>query len=254
MGGRFLGPGDELDLSLTPLLCVGYTLDLEDRMTRMAIEPQLETLRRSGSRILLASHDAATLRRLSDEVWWIEGDRIVAQGDPAEILRNYERHMAERLRETGRMNAPAPAPAMRRGDGRGELIALQTTDVRGELTSVWKSGEEAVIRVTVRYNTEVEYPVVGIMIRTRIGMEVYGTNTELEGVAVGPCRSGDVRTVSFRFACDLCPGYYTLTAASHDPDGITHDWLEDAVGFTVSDVRSTAGVANLRAAVSCSCE
>ena len=53
----------------------------------------------------------------------------------------------------------------------------------------------------------------------------------------------------FRFRCDLCPGEYTLTVASHDPDGVWHEWLDDVVAFTVADVRYTAGVANLRAAV-----
>ena len=48
----------------------------------------------------------------------------------------------------------------------------------------------------------------------------------------------------------LCPEEYTLTVASHDPDGVWHDWLEDAVSFAVSDDRYTAGVANLRAQVS----
>ena len=85
------------------------------------------------------------------------------------------------------------------------------------------------------------------MIRTRIGFEVFGTNTELENLPLGPCAPGDERSILFRFACTLCPQEYTLTAASHDRDGVWHDWREDAVAFTVTDARYTAGVANLRA-------
>jgi homopolymeric O-antigen transport system ATP-binding protein len=88
------------------------------------------------------------------------------------------------------------------------------------------------------------------MIRTRIGLNVYGTNTELEKLALGACSAGDALEVVFAFRCDLCPGEYTLTVASHDPDGVWHDWVEDAVAFSVSDHRYTAGVANLRARVS----
>jgi len=55
--------------------------------------------------------------------------------------------------------------------------------------------------------------------------------------------------VTWKFRCDLCPGDYTITVASHDPDGLWHDWLEDAVAFAVADDRFTAGVANLRARV-----
>ena len=56
-------------------------------------------------------------------------------------------------------------------------------------------------------------------------------------------------TLEFSFLCDLCPRVYTLTLASHDPDGSAHDWLDDAVAVTVTDERWTAGVANLRAKV-----
>ena len=61
---------------------------------------------------------------------------------------------------------------------------------------------------------------------------------------------GDALRLNFGFRCDLCPQVYTLTVASHDPNGVWHDWLEDAVSFSVTDPRPTAGVANLRAQVS----
>ena len=53
--------------------------------------------------------------------------------------------------------------------------------------------------------------------------------------------------IEFAFRCELCPGEYTITAASHDADGTAHDWLDDAVAISVTDSRYTAGVANLRA-------
>jgi len=101
----------------------------------------------------------------------------------------------------------------------------------------------------VRFKQEVSNPVIGIMIRSRVGIEVYGTNTELEKVALGKRAAGETVRITFRFNCDLCPQEYTLTAASHDPDGTRHDWLEDAVLISVADSRYTAGVANLRAQV-----
>jgi lipopolysaccharide transport system ATP-binding protein len=92
-------------------------------------------------------------------------------------------------------------------------------------------------------------PVIGIMIRSRVGLEVYGTNTDLEKVKLGKRGAGETVRVTFRFNCDLCAQDYTITVASHDPDGSRHDWLEDAVLVSVADSRYTAGVANLRAQV-----
>jgi lipopolysaccharide transport system ATP-binding protein len=88
-----------------------------------------------------------------------------------------------------------------------------------------------------------------MIVRTQIGFEVYGTSTAAERVAIGPRKAGESVTVVFAFLCDLCPQAYTLTLYSQDPDGAVHDWLDDAVAFTVTDERATLGVANLRAKV-----
>src|SRR6202012_3792502 len=113
-------------------------------------------------------------------------------------------------------------------------------DENGASATVFRSGEPATVRVTVRFSSQVPDPVVGIMIRTRIGLNVYGTNTELERLKLGPMETGDAVRVTYRFRCNLCPGEYTVTAASHDPDGVWHDWMEDAVAFSVCDSRYTA--------------
>lgn len=248
-GGLYIGAGDPLDLSPAPLVVISYAFDVLDAASRLNSEAELETLRRAGTTVVLASHDSALLGSVADEVWWLLNGKVQKKGDPREVLAEYARHSANRVRAAASGQSTPVAPSLRRGDGRAELISIETLGADSELSSSWHSGEPVAIRVTVHFHAAVENPVVGIMIRTRIGMEVYGTNTELENVRVGPCACGDLRTVRFEFACNLCPQYYTITAASHDPDGVWHDWLEDAVAVTVSDERYTAGVANLRATV-----
>jgi lipopolysaccharide transport system ATP-binding protein len=208
---------------------------------------QIDGLRRGGATTLLASHDEDLLRRVCDEIWWIRDGKLAGRGDPVEMLAAYRKHVAEQVRAWGEsVNAPL-APRVRRGDGRAELLSVETIGENSHPTMVWRSGELAVVRVTVRFRDAVADPVIGMMIRTRIGLNVYGTNTELERLKLGPCAAGQTLRLTFSFRCELCPGEYTLTVASHDPDGVWHDWLEDAVAFSVSDNRYTAGVANLRA-------
>jgi hypothetical protein len=151
------------------------------------------------------------------------------------------------VRGAGEGASGALTPRVRRGDGRAEVLRVETIGENGRATGVWRSGELAIVRIDVRFRDAVADPVIGMMIRTRIGLNVYGTNTELECLKLGPCAAGETLTVTFAFRCELCPQEYTLTVASHDPDGVWHDWLEDAVAFSVSDNRYTAGVANLRA-------
>ncbi|MDE3197590.1 MAG: Wzt carbohydrate-binding domain-containing protein [Acidobacteriota bacterium] len=205
--------------------------------------------RRAGRTFVLISHDEPLLEKCADEIWWIRDGELIARGDPAEILPEYRRYTAEQLRAAGHGIAAMLAPVIRNGDGRAALESIELTGENGQSSVVFRSGEQMSIRVTVKYAGAVEDPVIGILIRTRIGLNVYGTNTELEQLHPGPVAAGDTLRITYSFQCDLCPGDYTVTAASHDPDGVWHDWQEDAVAFAVSDSRYTAGVANLRARV-----
>jgi hypothetical protein len=231
------------------VIALDHTLAMQDAVTRARTVIELNRQRRACATILLASHELALLESICDEVWWLNEGELAHKGDPQETVAKYLRHVAEKVRSWGAGAAPELTPAFRRGDGRAELLSLETLGSDGRGSMVWKSGEDVSVRAAIGFHDAVSEPVVGLMIRTQIGFEVYGTNTELEGMRMGPCSAGEVWKVEFSFRCDLCPRPYTLTLASHDPDGAAHDWLDDAVAITVIDGRYTAGVANLRAKV-----
>lgn len=246
---RYLAPGDSVNLAPADVIALDQTLATQDALVRTRTVTGLDRLRRAGATVLLASHEERLLETLCDEVWWLEGGEIAAKGDPRQTLAQYRRFVADQVRAWGETIPPRLAPSSRRGDGRAEVVSIETLGANGQPTIVWKSGEYVGVRATVRFHEAVTGPVIGMLIRTRIGFEVYGTNTDREQVRMGPCKAGDAVTVLFQFLCDLCPQAYTLTLASHDPDGAVHDWIEDAVAFTVADERGTPGVANLRAKV-----
>lgn len=248
---RYVGPLDSLQLSPVDILLIEHSLAHHDALVRARALAGISRLRSGGCTVLIISHELDLLQSLCDEIWWLNAGQLERRGDPREVLDAYRENIAEKVRAwgatlTGSMSGPL-LPAMRRGDGRAEILSLETLGAEGNPTTVWRSGENASIRVTVRYHDAVEEPVIGVLIRTRIGLNVYGTNTELEKVSTGSCSAGTRMRVEFAFRCDLCPGEYTITAASHDADGTAHDWVDDAVAVSVTDSRYTAGVANLRA-------
>jgi ABC-type hemin transport system ATPase subunit len=246
---RYVALGESLNLAPAAVIALDHALATQDAVVRARTLTGLDRMRRGGATILLASHEDGLLELLCDEVWWLDGGHIAAKGDAKETLSKYRRHVAERVRAWGETIPARLAPAFRHGDGRAELMSIETFGPDNKPTIVWKSGDMATVRATVQYHAAVENPVLGLLIRTQVGFEVYGTNTGLEGIELGPRAVGDSVTVVFSFLCDLCPRAYTLTMASHDPDGTVHDWLDDAIAVTVTDDRSTAGVANLRAKV-----
>ncbi len=233
---RLVGPADPLDLTPIDVLLLDQALALRDGIARAHAATAIEQLRRSGSTILIYSHELDLLRRSCDEIWWLEGGRLAAKGDPGEVIDRYLRHLAQ-------CAAPSPlSPSQRSGDGAARVLAVETP-------AVWQSGEPAAIRVTVRFERPSEDPILGILIRNRIGLEIYGTNTRLENVTLGRRAAGDSISVTFAFDCLLAAGAYTVTVAAQDAGGLPHDWLEDAVAVTVVSSRPFAGLVNLRARV-----
>lgn len=231
------------------IVAINHTLATQDAFERFKSIAEMHRLRQSGSTILVASHELNLLELLADEVWWIDAGDLKMKGDPKLTISAYREHVASKVREWGGIVPYGLAPSFRHGDGRAEILSIETLGGDGNPTIVWKSGESVSVRAVVRFHEAVEQPQLGLMIRTRIGFEVYGTNTFLEGIEIGPKNPGDTVTIEFSFHCDLCPYAYTITMASHDPDGTAHDWLDDAIAVTVVDGRYTAGVANLRAKV-----
>jgi ABC-type hemin transport system ATPase subunit len=229
------------------LLLIGPCFALTDPEYQHSTLTRFRSLQRDGVIIVLVSQDLTFLERYCDEVVVIENGAVTGHGDPRQVLGEYRERFVARQRAA--LPAPLLRPVSRHGDGRAKILTIEILRPGGEPAAVVESGGEIAVRILIEFVAAVENPVVGLLIRNRIGVNVYGTNTELEKVVLGPCVAGDRLEVRFLFGCHLCAEQYTLTVASHDPDGTAHEWLEEAIVFSVSDTRYTAGVANLRARV-----
>src|SRR5262245_31831155 len=177
---RYLQPGDALNFSPADLIALDNTLALQDALARERAAAGLERCRSQGSTILLVSHEEPLLRRLCDEIWWLHEGKLMGRGDPVEMLNTYREHVARKLRESGEGSSPPISTLLRSGDGRVEITQIETLGANWQPTTVWRSGEAVQVRVSVRFKQGIANPVIGIMIRSRVGTEVYGTNTELE--------------------------------------------------------------------------
>lgn len=244
---KWVSESEVVSPSPVDLLAIDHSLSKYDAVVRARTCVSLERLRKAGATILIAGHEEDLLARICDEIWWVHEGNIAAKGDPRETLNRYRTYVASRLQAWGETLTPRLQPVERRGNKKAEIEGLELLNSKGKPTMVWAAGDHVSIAVTLKFVEAVKEPVVGMLIRTRIGFEAYGTNTQLLGVDIGARRGGERIKVTFDFPCHLVPGDYTLTLASHDPDGTAHDWVEDAVAFSVVDAQPAAGVANLRA-------
>src|ERR1700723_3846110 len=143
---RFVALGETLNLAPAAVVALDRALATQDALVRARTLTGLDRLRRAGTTVFLASNETGLLEVLCDEVWWIDAGELAAKGDPKETLAKYGRHVVERGRSWGETIPPRLTPIFRRGDGRAEVISVESLGDGGKPTIVWKSGEMVSVR------------------------------------------------------------------------------------------------------------
>ena len=230
------------------ILVVDEALAVGDAVFANRCVRKFEELRERKITVLFVSHDLGLVKQLSHRAILLVGGHIHAQGEPNQVINQYIGLVLEKQRAEVEPRSKLTA-GFRHGDLTSEVLEVQLLGEHGEPVRAVSSGEALRVRVRCVFHQAKADPMVGILIRNRIGMDVYGTNTRVEQVGLGEFEVGDELELEFRFDCWLAPQQYTLTVATQNADGSSHDWLDDVLAFELVDARALAGVANLRAQI-----
>jgi ABC-type polysaccharide/polyol phosphate transport system ATPase subunit len=232
------------------ILIVDEALSVGDAIFANRCMQKFEELRERKMTILFVSHDLGLVKRLSDRALLMLNGQVAAEGSPKDVVNRYVGIVHERrpvLAETA--DQRLGTGSFRHGDGSSRIIEVRILNTESQRTSVVRAGECVSVQIRALFHTRVQFPVVGLLIRNRLGIDVYGTNTRVEQHDLGIFEAGDEIDLCFRFECLLARGEYTLTVATQHADGSSQDWVDDVLDFTVVDSKDIAGIANLRASV-----
>jgi len=232
-------------------------------------------MQQAGTTILFVSHEPTLVRALCSRAILLNAGRVLADGAPVDVLNRYQRVImareeayddatqsaAEAPDESAAVQtsaaaagtAAARAPltySYRHGNRHAEIVSAELLDERGRPVELVETGDAVAVRLRILFHRDIEEPVCGFMIRSRHGINVYGTNTEQRRLPLGPARAGEVIEATFRFNCWLGQEHYFVSAAAHTPDGVAFDWMDGVIFFRVScSTTEMEGVANLNATV-----
>jgi len=225
------------------ILVVDEALAVGDAIFANRCIKKFEELKQREVTVLFVSHDLGLVKRLSDRAALMVDGRVAAYGAPSEVVNRYVGMVLER------QDAPCAGgqgfnSSFRHGDGASRILSVEMLPSKNVAP-----GEHMRIVVRARAEKDLEHPVVGILIRNRLGIDVFGTNTRIEHVDPGCVSAGETFEVEFGFECLLTRQDYTLTVATQYPDGYSQDWLDDVLSFSVADVRDVAGLASFRTQV-----
>jgi ABC-type polysaccharide/polyol phosphate transport system ATPase subunit len=234
------------------ILIVDEALSVGDAVFANRCIRKFEELREKKTTILFVSHDLGLVKQLSNRAIFLLNGQIQAEGEPKHVIDKYIGIVLERQKAFDQHEQPAQlASTFRHGDGISQITDVSLLDDGGRSCGVVSSGDRITIRIRALFRERRQHPMVGILIRNRIGMDIYGTNTRIEHVDTGVYEAGEELEIDFTFECWLTPQQYTVTVATQHQDGSSHDWLDDVITFDVVSPRVAAGVADLRATIEC---
>ena len=279
--GMFVRLAFALAINVDPeILIVDEALSVGDVFFQAKCYKRMEEIRKSGTTIVMVSHDMGSIIKYCDKVILLNQGDFVAQGSAGKMVDLYKKILAGRMdqlqeelemsdfsgdKEVEEEHLKSSADGSRMldqmsinanreeyGDGRAKFIDLGLLDERGNVTNMLLKGEMFTIREIVQFNAPIEAPIFTYTIKDKKGTDLTGTNTMYEGTDIKPVKSGDIYQVEFRQKMTLQGGEYLLsmscTGFEHGEHVVYHR-LYDVVSLTVISNRNTVGIYDMESQV-----
>ncbi|MDR5786616.1 ABC transporter ATP-binding protein [Caballeronia sp. LP003] len=262
------------------VLIVDEALAVGDARFQAKCFDRLKRLKENGTSILLVTHSSDQIVNHCTRAVLLDGGNLVMQGAPREVVNRYMDLLFGREREEAERNSPELIVAGTSEHGTDRNPLSLTHDVFAEKSGYnqheyrWGDGAASILdfsleadghadpqfiicgqtvrlSVSVRFNREVVRPIFGITVKTKEGVTVAGTNSELlssETHTHGMGVPGSGVVVHMNFQCQLATGDYfiSLGVASRNTETIVpHDRRYDAVHFSVAPTRRFYGLVDL---------
>lgn len=238
------------------LLIIDEALSVGDAYFQHKCFRRIRAFREAGTTLLFVSHDPAAVKSLCDRALLLEHGQLLRSGAPDAVLDYYNSLIAQQEADTTivQLEAERGRVITRSGNGRARLTAVELSDASGAPTRTFRAGDRAVVRCTIAAHATLEQPTVGLLIRDRLGNDVFGTNTYHLAANDTALYAGDTLTATFDLRLDIGYGSYSVTVAVHARDthlAESYDWWDRAVVFEVipDDSYRFIGTARLPVAV-----
>lgn len=218
------------------ILIVDEALAVGDAYFQHKCFDRIRQYRSEGTTLLFVSHDPGAVKSLCDRAVLIDGGCIAMDGNPADVLDYYNALIAPQALNNIIREGTPEGGGTRSGDGAVRICQVDMLS-RGSSMRAFVAGEPACIHLKVLAQQFIRDFTVGLLIKDRLGNDVFGTNTHHMLQELGPVVPGERKDIYFEFpSLALGPGHYSVTLALHassDHLAGNHDWWERALIFQV---------------------
>jgi lipopolysaccharide transport system ATP-binding protein len=220
------------------ILIVDEALSVGDTYFQHKSFDRIRQFRDEGTTLLFVSHSAGSIKTLCNRAVLLDAGVILRDDAPDAVLDYYNAVIAKQRADYKIQQTEQLTGQKITRSGSGD-VAIESVEllVNGVPARALSSGVAATIQITGKTAAPVEELTVGILIRDRLGNDVFGTNTYHHGVSRKDVAEGDSFAVDFNFAAlNLGRGSFSLTVALHSRDAhiaANYDWWDRVLVFQV---------------------
>ena len=228
--GMFARLAFSVAISVDPdILVVDEALSVGDIFFQTKCFKKFNSFVESGKTILFVSHDLSSIYKYCNRAILLNKGEKIADGKPKEVIDIYKKLLsgnknAQAIIENGagisldsfegdtwKSMMVCNPNVNEYGDKRVKIIDFAVIDKDRCITNTISKGDPFTIKVKAHFNTSIESPIIAFTIKNKQGVEIAGTNTDLEGQELEYIKSGQTITVSFDQKMLLQGGEYLLS-------------------------------------------
>jgi len=236
------------------ILVVDEALSVGDTYFQHKSFDRIRQFRDAGTTLLFVSHSAGTVKTLCDRAVLLDHGLVLREGSADAVLDYYNATIAAQHADYRIWQTEAATGRTTTRSGTTEAYVEDVELIsRDKPTRIVHSGEATTLRIVVHAASALPSLTAGILIRDRLGNDVYGTNTYHLGASLAGVAAGERMAVEFTIpALNLGVGSYSVTVALHARDShaaANYDWWDRSLIFqvTAGDAPLSVGVCVLNA-------
>ena len=223
------------------VLVVDEALSVGDAYFQHKSFERIRQYRALGTTLLIVSHDKAAIQSLCDRAILINGGHLAHEGKPEDIMNYYNALLADKGRHEIEFNQTNSGQTqVVSGTGEASIQGVRLLDAQGNSVEVIGVGQSVELEVNIQINSDIPELVVGLLIKDRLGQDIFGTNTHHLNQVLHGLIKGEKLTFAMQFPANLGVGSYSVAIALHSASNHianNYEWRELAVIFSVVNMQ-----------------
>ena len=247
--GMFVRLAFAVAINIDPeILVVDEALSVGDVFFQAKCYHKFEEFKKQGKTILFVSHDLGSVSKYCDRVILLNKGVKMDEGSPKQIVAEDSEGLGD---------FQVNPNMLEYGSRIAEITDFRVIDDKGRCSNTVEKGSCFKIRMKVRFNEEIQEPIMAYTFKNIQGTEITGTNTMYENAKIEHSGKGDICTVTFTQNMNLQGGEYLLSfgcTGYKNGDFTVFHRLYDACNITVISSKNTVGFYDMDSKVEVRCE